>query len=178
MNSKFSFLIDVIIFKVAWVLCVLATKTPMPQLAPFLGIILVAGRAWTAGRLKPSLPLALSALLIGIIGDALLVQLNLLEFAPYPNLGGTPLWMVSLWVCFGIMLRPVFEWFLDHCMRSILGFSLGGVIAYWSGQQLGVLEFTNSWISAIGIATEWAIAGLIFRFLHLKFPTHSENEHS
>lgn len=178
MNSKFSFLIDVIIFKVAWVLCVLATKTPIPQLAPLLGIILVAGRASLVGRLKPSLPLALSALLIGIIGDALLVQFNLLEFPPYPNLAGTPLWMVSLWVCFGIMLRPVFEWFLDHCMRSILGFSLGGVIAYWSGQQLGVLEFTNSWITALGIAAEWAIAGLIFRFLHLKFPTHSENEHS
>ena len=178
MNSKFSFLIDVIIFKVAWVLCVLATKTPIPQLAPFLGIILVAGRAWTSDRLKPSLPLALSALLIGIIGDALLVQQNLLEFHPYPNLGGTPLWMVSLWVCFGIMLRPVFEWFLDHCMRSILGFSLGGVIAYWSGQQLGVLEFTNSWITALGIAAEWAIAGIIFRFLHLKFPTHSEYEHN
>jgi hypothetical protein len=131
-----------------------------------------------AGRLKLSLPLALSALLIGIIGDALLVQLNLLEFPPYPNIGGTPLWMVSLWVCFGIMLRPVFEWFLDHCMRSILGFSLGGVIAYWSGQQLGVLEFTNSWTTALGIAAEWAIAGMIFRFLHLKFPTHSENEHA
>ena len=178
MNSKFSFLIDVIIFKVAWVLCVLATKTPIPQLAPFLGIILVTGRAWTAGRLKPSLPLALSALLIGIIGDALLVQLNLLEFPPYPNLGGTPLWMVSLLVCFGIMLRPVFEWFLDHCIRSILGFSLGGVIAYWSGQQLGVLEFSISCITALGIATEWAIAGIIFRFLHLKFPTHSEYEHN
>ena len=178
MNSKFSFLIDVIIFKVAWVLCVLATNTPIPQLSPFLGIILVAGRAWTAGRLKPSLPLALSALLIGIIGDASLVQLNLLQFPPYLNLGGTPLWMVSLWVCFGIMLRPVFEWFLDHCMRSILGFSLGGVIAYWSGQQLGVLEFTNSLITALGIAAEWAIAGMIFRFLHLKFPTHTENEHN
>ena len=178
MNSKFSFLIDIIIFKVAWVLCVLATKTPIPQLAPFLGIVLVAGRALTAGRLKPSLPLALSALLIGIIGDALLVQLNLLQFPPYPNFGGTPLWMVSLWVCFGIMLRPVFEWFLDHCMRSILGFSLGGVIAYWSGQQLGVLEFTNSWNTALGIAAEWGIAGMIFRFLHLKFPTHSEYEHN
>jgi hypothetical protein len=178
MNSKFSFLIDLIIFKIAWVLCVLATKTPIPQLAPLLGIILVVGRAWMADRLKPSLPLALSALLIGIIGDAILVKVNLLEFPPYPNLGGTPLWMVSLWVCFGIMLRPVFEWFLDHCMRSIIGFSLGGVIAYWSGQQLGVLEFTNSWITALGIAVEWAIAGLIFRFLHLKFPTHSENEHS
>jgi hypothetical protein len=95
MNSKFSFLIDVILFKVAWVLCVLATKTPIPQLAPYCGIILVTGRAWMAGRLKPSLPLALSALLIGITGDALLVQFNLLEFPPYPNLAGTPLWMVS-----------------------------------------------------------------------------------
>ena len=87
MNSKFSFLIDVIIFKIAWVLCVLATKTPIPQLAPLLGIILVTGRASLAGRLKRSLPLALSALVVGIIGDALLVQLNLLQFPPTPTLG-------------------------------------------------------------------------------------------
>ena len=63
-------------------------------------------------------------------------------------------------------------------MRSIIGFSLGGVIAYWSGQQLGVLEFTNSWITALGIATEWAIAGMIFRFLHLKFPSSTAHEHT
>lgn len=178
MNTKFSFLIDILVFKAAWVLCVLATKTPIPQLSPFLGIILVMGRAWMTGRLKSSIPLALSSLLLGIIGDASLVQLNLLNFPVYPNLGGTPLWMVSLWICFGIMLRPVFTWFLDDCLRSIIGFSLGGVVAYWSGQKLGVLEFVHTWPTVLGIATEWAIAGIVFRFLHVKFPYPSGNEHT
>ena len=86
--------------------------------------------------------------------------------------------MVSLWICFGIMLRPVFTWFLDDCLRSIIGFSLGGVVAYWSGQKLGVLEFVHTWPTVLGIATEWAIAGIVFRFLHVKFPYPSENEHT
>ena len=107
---------------------------------------------------------------IGIIGDATLVQLGLLQFQSYPNIFGSPLWMIALWACFGTMLRPLFSWFLDHCWRSILGFSIGGVVAYWSGQKLGVLEFSNSWVSALGIAGEWAIAGTVLRFLHLKFP--------
>ena len=78
--------------------------------------------------------------------------------------------MITLWACFGTMLRPLFSWFLDHCWRSILGFSIGGVVAYWSGQNWVYSSFPISWVSALGIAGEWAIAGTVLRFLHLKFP--------
>ena len=178
MNARFSFLFDILIFKAAWVLCVLAIKTPIPAISPYIGILLVSGRAWMKGRFRNSLPFAVVCLFLGMLGDATLVQLNLLQFPPYPNIVGNPLWMISLWVCFGIMLRPVFTWFIDQSMRSIIGFALGGVIAYWSGQQLGVLEFTHSWFSAMGIAVEWAIAGMAFHFLHLKFPATIEHEHA
>ena len=146
------------VFQIAWFLCVLATKTPFPEISPFIALFLVLLRSVLTGRIRLSIPFLVASLLIGIIGDATLVQLKLVAFQPYINILGTPLWMVLLWACFGIMLRPVFNWFLDHCWRSILGFSIGGVLAYWSGQKLGVLEFSNSWLTAFGIATEWAIA--------------------
>ena len=78
--------------------------------------------------------------------------------------------MVALWVNFGLMLRPLFTWFLDHFWRSIIGFSLGGMVAYYSGEQLGVLTFSTGFESWIGVALEWAIAGMVLRYLHLKFP--------
>ena len=174
MSSKFSFVIDLLVFQIAWFLCVLAIKTPFPEISPFIALALVFTRAIQAGRFRIGVPFIFSSLIIGIIGDASLVHLKLLQFQPYPNIFGSPLWMITLWACFGIMLRPVFNWFLDHCWRSILGFSIGGVVAYWSGQKLGVLEFSNSWFSALGIAGEWAIAGIVLRFLHLKFPVPSK----
>ncbi len=107
---------------------------------------------------------------MGVLGDASLVHLGLLSFDPYPSLVGAPLWMVALWLSFGLMLRPLFTWFLDHCGRAIIGFSLGGLVAYYSGQKLGVLTLTVDFQSHLGVAVEWAIAGIILRFLHLKFP--------
>ena len=174
MNSKFSFIIDLITFQIAWFLCVLAIKTPFPKISPFIALVIVFTRTMQVGRFRLMIPFIVSSLIIGIIGDATLVQLGLLQFQSYPNIFGSPLWMIALWACFGTMLRPLFSWFLDHCWRSILGFSIGGVVAYWSGQKLGVLEFSNSWVSALGIAGEWAIAGTVLRFLHLKFPEPSK----
>ena len=170
MRSKFSFIIDLVIFQIAWFLCVLATKTPFPEISPFIALAIVLLRSLQAKRFLLEIPFLTSSLIIGIIGDTTLIYLKLLQFQPYPNIFGSPLWMIMLWACFGIMLRPVFNWFLDHFWRSILGFSIGGVVAYWSGQKFGVLEFSNSWITALGIATEWAIAGIVLHFLHVKFP--------
>ena len=170
MNSKLSFILDLVVFQIAWFCCVLATKTPFPELAPYLGVALVLIRVLRAGRLRASLPFLIACLLIGIPGDAFLVQIKLLHFPPYPNLFGSPLWMVLLWASFGLMLRPVFTWFLDDYVRSIIGFSTGGAVAYWSGERLGVLTFTDSWVSATGVAAVWAVAGFTLRFLHLKFP--------
>jgi hypothetical protein len=177
MSPRISFILDLVVFQAAWFCCVLATKTPFPELAPYLGVGLVLIRVLWAGRLRASLPFLIACLLIGIPGDAFLVQIKLLDFPPYPNLFGSPMWMVLLWASFGLMLRPVFTWFLDHCMRAIIGFSMGGALAYWSGERLEVLSFTNNWISASGVAAVWAIAGVILRFIHLKFPDPSQHEH-
>jgi hypothetical protein len=173
MNSKFSFFTDLVIFQIAWFACVLASVSPFPYLIPILGTLLVIIRCIIKKGIKQNLPFTIACLIIGIIGDATLVNLKLLAFDPYPSIFGSPLWMVALWFNFGLMLRPLFTWFLDNCWRSILGFSIGGVIAYFSGQKLEVLTFVIDYHSQFGVALEWGVAGIILRYLHLRYPTHS-----
>jgi len=170
MSSRLSFLTDFIVFQLAWFACVLATLSPIPYTLPILGLGLVSIRTFWVRPVRQVLPFALACLILGILGDAILVSSNLLSFSTYPSIGGAPLWMVALWVNFGLMLRPLFTWFLDHFWRSIIGFSLGGMVAYYSGEQLGVLTFSTGFESWIGVALEWAIAGMVLRYLHLKFP--------
>ena len=170
MNPRLSFLTDLVIFQVAWFGCVLATRSPFPHLLPVLVLLLVLVRVLLTRGLAQALPFTLACLILGIVGDATLVHLGLLSFESYPSLFGTPLWMVALWLNFGLMLRPLFTWFLDHCWRSLIGFSAGGVVAYYSGQKLGVLILSVDLQSHLGVALEWAIAGLILRYLHIKFP--------
>ena len=170
MNPRLSFLTDLVIFQVAWFGCVLATRSPFPHLLPILVLLLVLVRVLLTRGLAQALPFTLACLILGIVGDSTLVHLGLLSFEPYPSLFGTSLWMVALWLNFGLMLRPLFTWFLDHCWRSLIGFSAGGVVAYYSGQKLGVLILSVDLQSHLGVALEWAIAGLILRYLHIKFP--------
>ena len=169
MSSRLSFFIDLVIFQIAWFACVLASVSPFPILIPILGTLLVIIRFLVIINKV----FTIACLIIGIAGDATLVNVNLLAFDPYPSIFGSPLWMVALWMNFGLMLRPLFTWFLDNCWRSILGFSIGGLIAYISGEKLEVLTFIVDYNSHIGVALEWAIAGIILRYLHLKFPSHS-----
>ena len=170
MTPRFSFLVDMVIFQVAWFGCVLATRSPFPYFLPVLVLLIVLVRVLLTRGLAQALPFTIACLFLGVIGDAALVQLDLLSFEAYPSLWGTPLWMVALWVNFGLMLRPLFTWFLDHSLRAIIGFSAGGVIAYYSGQKLDVLTLSIDFQSHLGVALEWAIAGFVLHCLHLKYP--------
>ena len=170
MNSRLSFLTDFIVFQLAWFACVFATLSPIPNILPLLGLGLVSIRTFWVRPIGQVLPFAIACLVLGILGDAILVSSNLLLFSTYPSIAGAPLWMVALWLNFGLMLRPLFTWFLEHYLRSIIGFSLGGGVAYYSGEKLGVLIFSSGFESWIGVSLEWAIAGMVLRYLHLKFP--------
>ena len=175
MNPRFSFLIDFALFQTAWFACVLATRSPFPYLIPLAGSILVIGRVMRSGRFREVLPLAFACIAIGTLGDALLVKLGFVSFGPYPGLFGAPLWMIALWMNFGLMLRPLFAWFLDNCVRTLLGFSIGGALAYFSGDKLGVLGLEKGWQSILAIGVEWAVAGIILRYLWLKLPKGRES---
>ncbi len=175
MNSRLSFLIDFALFQAVWFACVLATHSPYPQIFPLAGSILVIGRVIQKGRLREALPLGLACIVIGTLGDALLVKLGFLSFSSYPNLLGAPLWMVALWMNFGLMLQPLFAWFMKNLIRILLGFSIGGALAYYSGEKLGVLTLEKDWQSILAIGAEWALAGLVLHFLWLKLPKVQES---
>ena len=162
---------DLIIFQVAWFCCVLSTLSPFPLLLPLVGFIPVLIRSVYTQGLFLLFPFALISVVMGLIGDACLVRFGLISFGEYPSLLGVPYWMLLLWLNFALMLRPLFEWFLDGRWRCLLGFSMGGALAYFSGHQFEVLTFEQGWSTAIAVAIEWSFAGFVLRYLHLAFDT-------
>ena len=168
-NDRKHFLIDLVVFQIAWFGCVLGSASAYPFWVPLLSFFLVLGRIVTTGRFRPAFPFLLASTALGMVGDSLLVRLDLLAFYADPTVGGAPLWMIFLWANFGLMVRPLFSWFLQSQARCLIGFSLGGLIAYFSGWQLDRLAFTTLHFSSLAIAFEWAMAGLVLRQLHLRY---------
>ena len=74
MSSRLSFLTDFIVFQLAWFACVLATLSPIPYTLPILGLGLVSIRTFWVRPVGKVLPFALACLILGILGDAILVS--------------------------------------------------------------------------------------------------------
>ena len=60
---------------------VLATKTPFPEISPFIGLALVLVRSLQTDRFRLGLPFLVASLIIGIIGDSTLVSLSFSNFS-------------------------------------------------------------------------------------------------
>lgn len=168
MQKKHNILLDIILFQIAWFACVLSSVSPFPLLLPLLGSFIILVRSASTQGITRLLPFAVSCLAMGLGGDACLVYLGFIDFSDYPSIFGVPFWMLLLWLNFGLMLHPLFEWFLKDGRRCFLGFSLGGALAYYSGHKFGVLHFEQGWYSGLAVAIEWGLASFVFRRLHLK----------
>ncbi|MEL0099418.1 MAG: DUF2878 domain-containing protein [Opitutae bacterium] len=170
MNEPLKFWINLLVFQAAWFACVLGSKSSYPMIYPVLGFCAVLGLVIVNKRFGSAFPFLLSSVVLGMVGDSLLVRLELLAFYANPTVGGAPLWMIILWANFGLMLRALFPWFLENNFRCLLGFSIGGVVAYYAGWRMDALAFTTGWFTALAIFIEWGIAGLVLRQVHLKYP--------
>ena len=73
------------------------------------------------------------------------------------------------------MIHPLFSWFLKSCPRALIGFSVGGVIAYYSGEKLEVLSLPMGWQSALAVGAEWGMAGMVLRFYRFALATGKTN---
>jgi hypothetical protein len=174
MNEQMKFLFNLVVFQAAWFACVLGSKSSYHMLYPVLGFCAVLGLVIFSKRFGSAFPFLLSSVALGMVGDSLLVRLELLAFYANPTVGGAPLWMIILWANFGLMLRPLFPWFLENNIRCLLGFSIGGVAAYYAGWRMDALAFTSGWNTALAILIEWGIAGLVLRQIHLKYPKFTD----
>jgi hypothetical protein len=174
MNEKMKFLLNLVVFQGAWFACVLGSKSSYPMHYPVLGFCAVLGLVIYSKRFASAFPFLVASVALGMVGDSLLVRLELLAFYANPTVGGAPLWMIILWANFGLMLRPLFPWFLENNIRCLLGFSIGGVAAYYAGWRMDALAFTSGWETALAILIEWGIAGLVLRQIHLKYPKFTD----
>ena len=111
MNERMKFLLNLVVFQAAWFACVLGSKSSFPMLYPVLGFCAVLGLVIVNKRFGSAFPFLLSSVALGMVGDSILVRLELLAFYANPTVGGAPLWMIILWANFGLMLRPLFPWF-------------------------------------------------------------------
>jgi hypothetical protein len=142
-----------------WFACVLGAANDMPWLGPLVVLALIALHLRLSRRPGPELGLLLSAVLIGLVADSLLVFSGLVSYPSGTWIDGlAPYWILAMWAIFATTLNVSMKWLRNrNAMAAALG-AVGGPLAYLAGEKLGAITFNQPLFALAALAVIWAVA--------------------
>jgi len=151
-------LLNIIIYQICWLACILGGAKGMPLLG--IGVVMLAAAFHLFKSHKP-ITECLLLLAVALVGGAWVSLLVALGWLVYPS--GTlientaPYWLVALWVAFATTFNVSLRWFKQHLFLAATFGAIGGPLAYLAGERLGGVVFTSYPHGITALAAGWAI---------------------
>jgi len=152
------FLVNAVVFQIAWLLSVIGGAQQMPWLGPIAALVAFALHLRAARKPFEEVLLVVSCALIGASFDSILVAAGWVTykaglfsdyFAPY--------WIITMWMLLAMTLNVSMRWLRGKPkLAALLGF-YGGPTSYFAGQALGGIVLTNQIAALTALAVGWAI---------------------
>jgi len=152
-------LINLAASEVGWLACVSGAANGMPWIGPLVVLALAAVHLRLVKRPGREVRLMVSAVLIGLVADSLLVSSGLVTY-PSGNWieGLAPYWILAMWAMFATTLNVSMKWLRNrHALSAVLG-AVGGPLAYFAGEKLGAITFADPVFAIAALAVVWALA--------------------
>ena len=146
--------INVVAFKVAWLLTVAAAAAGHGLIGPLAVTFWVACFLYWQNGFKNNLLFIALAFALGCMVDMTLLIFGAIAFPFSSSEIIPPLWMAFLWVNFSVSLRYAFGFLRErYALAACIGV-VGGPLAYLSGELVGALTVPN----IVLVAILWAVA--------------------
>ncbi|RQW79988.1 MAG: DUF2878 domain-containing protein, partial [Methylococcus sp.] len=96
--------------------------------------------------------------LIGMTWESLLVKFGIVSYSGYPDAAAfAPYWIVAMWVLFATTINHGLRWIKRSWIVASAAGLIGGPLAFFSGAQLGAVEFSNTALALATIGVGWAV---------------------
>ncbi|MCW8857636.1 MAG: DUF2878 domain-containing protein [Kangiella sp.] len=95
---------------------------------------------------------------LGLVLDSLWLQLGLISYEmqwPYSFIA--PVWIVMLWMAFGLTINHSLSWIFDHKVIGILMGAIGGPVSYLAAEKFGAVTLNQSVWALAALATGWTL---------------------
>jgi hypothetical protein len=141
--------INFILFQIGWFACVLGGVHGQPWAGTVVALAIVALHLARAANPAAEFKLVLVVALIGGAWDSALVALGWIVYPSGTLITNTaPHWIVAMWMLFATTLNISLRWLKHRGFLAILLGAVAGPFAYYAGEMLGALQFTD-WLTAI-----------------------------
>jgi hypothetical protein len=134
--------VNFLLFQAGWFACVIAAARQQDWLAALSVGAAITIHLFLVKERVPELKLVLVAGLLGLGLDSVLITTGV--FTPvnsFSALGIAPLWLIGLWMLFGITLNHSLGWLRQRYLIAALLGLVFAPVAYAAGQKLGALSF-------------------------------------
>ena len=151
-------IVNFILFQLGWLACVVSAAKGFPLLGALIASCIVVFHIWRAALPLAELKLITIALMIGTVWDSVLVWQGLLIYQagmllPYV----APYWIIIMWALFATTLNVSLRWLKGRVLYAIVFGAVGGPLAYYAGQQLGAVEFSETVYALGALLVGWAL---------------------
>jgi hypothetical protein len=162
--------LNFILFQLGWFSCVLGAANGMSWAGPIVVLAIVVIHLVLSLRPAQELRLVLSAMVLGLVMDSLLVASGWVAY-PGGSLFGAiaPYWIIAMWALFATTLNVSLGWMKNRIVVAILFGAVGGPLSYFGGQKLGAMVFLQPIPALIALAVIWAVAMPLLARLATRF---------
>jgi len=153
-----SFLINVIVFKIAWLASVLGGANGLPLLGPAAVIVAIAIHLRRVKDPSREMMLILSTGVVGITVDSAMITAGLLSYSTGTLVPGlSPLWILGMWMLFATTFNVSFAWLQSKISLAALLGAVFGPLSYYSGSKIGAVTLHEPVGAMIALAITWGV---------------------
>jgi hypothetical protein len=143
-------------FQIGWFACVIGAAKGYPLLATAVASLIIVLHLCRVNNVYSELSLIISAVVIGIIWESLLVASDWLSYSNSIDAFFAPIWLVAMWALFATTINVSMAWLKN---RWLLASSMGaifGPLAFIAGEKLGAVQFIDRSLALLALAVGWA----------------------
>ena len=148
-----------ILFQVGWFACVLGGASSHYY---WIGVVtvsvIIAVHLVRANIVQNEIMLIIATTLLGSAWDSALTMAGLFSFSNGVVVAGlVPVWIIAMWALFATTLNVSMRWMKNRYLLAMVFGALGGPVAYYAGNRLGAVEFSNTAATLLAVAIGWSI---------------------
>jgi hypothetical protein len=157
--------VNFVLFQLGWLAVVLLGTGPYHWLGLVVVAAIVAYHLATSASRAAEARLVFMALLIGLVWENALTLSGVLSY-PHGQLAGNlygempghlaPLWIVAMWGMLATTLNVSLRWLHGRMLLAALFGAIGGPLAFFAGERLGAVTFSDPPLAMAVLAIAWA----------------------
>jgi hypothetical protein len=168
-------LINFVLFQLGWLACVISAANQQPLIGAVIASLIIVLHVWRAKVPGSEVKLIGLAVLIGLAWDSVLVWQGVLVYSTgmwLPFLA--PYWIIMMWALFATTLNVSLRWLKGKFLYAVTFGAIGGPLAYYAGQRLGAVEFSETYLALGALFVGWAVFTPLLMVLSERFDGYIE----